>query len=120
MSNFILTQIYSYSTHPFQGMTEPEQFDAILFDSQRGLRPIYIHRLRADPSKCFKFMHRRDDRYKCYKCDQLYEKGSDIVSYSIIIKDGKFQSDPELMDHQCVKTDQFFNYSDVLVQQCYR
>lgn len=46
-------------------MESDSTFEAISFDSKRGVNPIMIYRLKSDPSKCFKFIRRRDSCYKC-------------------------------------------------------
>lgn len=65
-------------------MTTEPKFEAISFDSERGVNPIMIYRLKSDPSKCFKFIRRRDSCYKC-KNTRLATKFSECVLFFDVI-----------------------------------
>lgn len=100
--------------------TEEPTYESIVFSSTRGVNPILIYRLRSDPSKCFKFIHRRNDKFKCDRCSKLGEKDPALTVYSIAVKDNKFTSDPEQLEHKCIEAGLLFNYNDMVAQQCYR
>lgn len=100
---------------------EDEGFPAQVGISKRGSHPLLIYRLTEDEDLCFKFMWKRTNKadmsYVCLGCQSARDGGHECVVTSIRVKNNRFLSDPEALDHGCIDHDYTYEYLEADVQQ---
>uniref|UniRef100_A0A1I7SI52 Protein kinase domain-containing protein n=1 Tax=Bursaphelenchus xylophilus TaxID=6326 RepID=A0A1I7SI52_BURXY len=97
----------------FSAPEEERKFPAMEGISLHGKHPLYMYHSVADPGVIwqfsFKSLNQNDVTYKCTKCDAVKrelvkeDRSQKLIIPTIRIRAGQFLSDPDELEHFCLK-----------------